>query len=115
MAKLGYSQESIQLLLPKVYTNGKEEIQSGWLVSSPSWIHWCNNDLHYQELELETIPLLSHTAQAQAELVQNIMEEWGLQTLFRYLTSDSAANMTSMDQFLQVDAEMKKCLNHILI
>ena len=119
---------------PKVYTNGKEQIKKqlkdedcrtvavqmdGWSAHHYGYIGviitFITKNWRRVILALDKVPFdESHTAPAQAELVQNIMEKWGLQTSFIYLTTDSATNMTTMDWFLQVDAEMIKCLNHVL-
>ena len=65
-------------------------------------------------MAINTIPFdESHMAPAQAELLQNVLEEWSLVLPFKFLTMDSARNMIAMEPYLE-KAEMKKCLNHVL-
>ena len=120
-------------LLHKVYKNGKEKIKKkldeesistlavqmdGWSKFGHGYVGvvltFITKGWKRVTLAIDTIPFdESHTAPAQAELLQNVLEEWGLVLPFKYLTTDSASNMTAMEAYLE-EAEMIKCLNHVL-
>ena len=120
-------------LLHKVFNNGKEQVKrklenenistlavqmDGWSKFGHGYIGvvvtFITKGWKRVTLAIDTIPFdESHTAPAQAELLQNVLEEWGLVLPFKFLTTDSASNMTAMETYLD-EAEMIKCLNHVL-